>query len=487
MMNILRKDSMILLLSVLLVTFSILVGNTYIALAASVILALFTLMNRQAGLLLLILFVSLRPFLIEMNSGLKITGDLIIFALLIWTAYDNRKNLKNLFQFQVFELAFFAFLAVGIISALITGVELMAIILQVRAYILFYLVYYVVKRMDLTEAFKKRGILLTFVTAVILSIHGFVEKISDKTAFMPEAWQNWSLSNTNHIRVYGLLKGPNELALYLAIAFLISLALFNHFKGNKRWLFLAGLSTIGATFLLTYSRGAFLALFVFVIAYFVFFRNLKRLVPILMVTFVSAGLFYAVTATADFYQDNVLYAVDNVDGSDEEDDPSSNKNKEETGYNRYKEAFSEDTIGKSSADGRIYYVTKAIEVFKDHPIIGTGFGTFGGAATLAYSSPIYDEYEIGFNFYSDNQYILTLAETGIVGVLILTVFIVYLLLITIKIYKQSDRPLAITLVFFFVTMMVGGLVYNILENDTFMLYYFLALGFAFHRLKQLKH
>jgi putative inorganic carbon (hco3(-)) transporter len=483
MMNILRKDSLVLLLSILLVTLSILVGNTYFALSVSVILALFTFINRQSGLLLLILFVSMRPFLIEMNSGLKITGDLIIFSLLLWTFWSSRKDLKNLFQFQKFELALFAFLIIGVISALITGVGLMAIILQVRAYILFYLVYYVVKRMDLTADFKYKAISLTFVTAVILSLHGFIEKISDKTFMMPEAWQNWSLAATNHIRVYGLLKGPNELSLYLAIAFLISLALLDHFKGKQKWLYFAGLSVIGATFLLTYSRGAFLALFVFIIAYFVLFRDIRKVIPVLMVTIISAGLFYTVTFTADVYQENVLYSVDNVD---KEEDGNSGKDKGETGYKRYKEAFSEDTIGKSSSDGRIYYVTKAIEVFKDHPIIGTGFGTFGGAATLAYSSPIYDDYDIGFNFYSDNQYILTLAETGIIGVLILTVFISYLLIITFRIYKNGDKPLAITLVFFFVTMMVGGLVYNILENDTFMLYYFLALGFAYPKLKELK-
>ncbi|SFB25466.1 MULTISPECIES: O-antigen ligase [unclassified Bacillus (in: firmicutes)] len=478
-MNVLRNDRLILTIAVLLVTLSIVSGNTYAGLAVSGILAIFALMKRETGLLLLILFTSLRPFLIEMNPGLKITGDLIIFSLLIATIFLNRKNIKSLFHFHMFEIALFVFLGLGIVSALLTGVDLKAIIVQIRAYVLFYFVYYVFKRMDVSKEFVLKVVQLTFVTAVIMSLHGYIEKISDKTFLMPEAWKNWTLSATNHIRVYGLLKGPNELSLYLAIAFLISLYLLVHYTGVKKWIVYSGLAVIGSTFLLTYSRGAFLALFVFIAVYMILFRSIKKTLPLLLVFICSAGLFFAVNFVADTYQEKVLYAEEPTDDIDDvEKTPS-----KETGYNRYKNAFSEDTLEKSGSDGRIYYVTKAIEVFKDHPIIGTGFGTFGGAATLAYSSPIYDDYDIGFNFYSDNQYILTLAETGILGVLILTLLVFGFLKITIKMFREkSDTSLSITLVFFFVTMMVGGLVYNILENDTFMLYYFLAMALAARKL-----
>lgn len=481
-MNLLRNDKTVLIVSLLLVILAVISGNSHLALAVSAVLAVLTLFNRESGILLLILFISLRPFLIEMNSGLKITGDLIIFSLLLWTLYNSRKNLKNLFKFELFEMALFLYLVVGVISALITGVGIVAIILQIRAYILFYLVYYVVKRMKFSKDFVLKAVLLTFITAVMMSVHGFVEKISDKTFLMPESWKNWDLSATNHIRVYGLLKGPNELALYLAIAFLISLYLLKQFEGWKKTVIYIGLSIIGATFLLTFSRGAFLALFVFAVFYLGIFRQIRNLVPLLITFAVSGVLFYGINLSADLYQEHVLYAQDNVDMVDQD-----RKNKsDQSGMNRYKEAFSETTIAKSSNDGRIYYVTKAIEVFKDHPIIGSGFGTFGGAATLAYSSPIYDDYDIRFNFYSDNQYILTLAETGIIGVLILTIVILSFLFTTSKIYKLQDKPLAITLLFFFTTMMVGGLVYNILENDTFMLFYFLALGLAYQKINQTK-
>mgnify|MGYP003436097281 FL=1 len=463
-----QKKMIFFIISILAVSLSVISGNSYFALLVSGLLIILTFLNRETGLLLLLLYFPLRPFLIEMNPGLKITGDLIILALLIWTVYYNRNNIRSLFQFELFEIALFAFCIIGVISALITGVELISIISQIRAYILLYLVYYTVKRMPITDEFIFKSILLTFITAVIISLHGFVEKISDKTFLLPEAWINRTLSATNHVRVYGLLKGPNELALYLLIAFILSLFLLTRFSGWKKWSVFAGLSIIGTTFFLTYSRGAFLSLIIFFIIYLLLFRNIKKLIPVAAIIISSTVLFFAVTTIAESVQETM----------------NSNNT---TGYKRYTEAFSKDTVEKSGTDGRIYYVTKAIEVFKSHPIIGTGFGTFGGAAAFAYSSPIYEKFNINSRIYSDNQYILTLAETGIIGVLALSIFVLSILFIIIKAFKQSKDQLSIILIFFFTTMLVGGLVYNILENDTFMLYYFLVLGLTFQRFNKAKN
>ena len=73
-------------------------------------------------------------------------------------------------------------------------------------------------------------------------------------------------------------------------------------------------------------------------------------------------------------------------------------------------------------DGRIYYVKKALEIFKDEPLTGYGLATFGSAATQTYSSPTYEQYNITWNFYSDNEYIQILAETGVIGLLLIFTF-----------------------------------------------------------------
>jgi putative inorganic carbon (hco3(-)) transporter len=484
-MALLKNNTFVLILTMTLVALSLIFDHTFLALFVSLVLAVLVLFSPISGIYLLIILIPLRPFLVTVNPGLKIVGDLIIFALLLSTIYKNRQNIKELFRFQAFEIALFLYCLVGVVSALVTGVQLEAIIFQIRAYLLFYFVYYIVKRMKFTEENIRKISWLTFLTAVIISLHGFVEKISDKTLLMPEEWKGWNLTSaaTNHIRVYGLLKGPNELALYLLIAFLVSLYLLKKVNGIKRFGIYTGLSIIGATFLLTYSRGAILSLSIFIILHAVFFRAFKKLAIIGLIGVASSLLFLGVNQLADIYQNKILYAQDaqHEQKSSWKKETTSSTGVKNEAIERYTKAFSNDTIQKSSQDGRIFYAKKAMEVFKDHPIIGTGFATFGGAATLSYSSPIYKEYNIGFNFYSDNQYILTLAETGIIGVAILSVFVFQLLYYTIRVYKNGSLANSTLLLFFLITMIVGGLVYNILENDTFMLYYFLALGFLFQR------
>lgn len=472
-MKLLRSELSVLLLGLILVIAGLVLGNSKIAMLISLLIALSSFWKKEVGLLFLLVFIPIRPFLITVNPGFKMVGDAIIGILLIRTFFDYRKDIKKLFIFHPFEWAFFAFALIGIISALITGVSITAIIFQLRAYFLFYLVYYVVKRMNLTNQLLWSGSTITFITAVVLSLQGIIEKISSKTLLMPQEWQEWYLSPTNRIRVYGLLKGPNELSLYLLISFFIGLYLLKHIGGKLRYAIYAGLTVIGTTIFLTYSRGTFLTLAAFLIVYIVSRRQWKPFVSIGIMAIISMVLFFGINKATDIYYDKYI--------ADAGDQTATDAKEKEQGSKRYKDAFSNESIGQSSTSGRIYYVRKAIEIFKDHPIIGTGFATFGGAATITYSSPIYEQYNIDRNFYSDNQYILILAETGILGMLSI-LMVAYFLLITIWKNRKTDySPL---LVYLFIALIVGSTVYNILENDSFMLYFYLLLGLVYQRRKQ---
>src|SRR5690606_15644671 len=90
--------------------------------------------------------------------------------------------------------------------------------------------------------------------------------------------------------------------------------------------------------------------------------------------------------------------------------------------------FSAKEIKSSKADGRLYRLAKGFEVFSDNPVSGTGFGTFGSAASLSYKPALYKEYNIRSTFYSDNQYIVILVETGIVGTILFLGFLLSLAL-----------------------------------------------------------
>ena len=60
-------------------------------------------------------------------------------------------------------------------------------------------------------------------------------------------------------------------------------------------------------------------------------------------------------------------------------------------------------------------------------MIGTGFGTFGSAASLMITPDIYSKYNLSSDFYSDNEYIKVVVEAGIVGTIAFGLFILSLL------------------------------------------------------------
>lgn len=470
MKKLIQNEIRLFILSAILLFFCTCIPNSKLALAISLLLGVFSLLNKKAGLLTLTTYVSFRPFLIQVSPGLKSVGDIIIFMLLIRTLFDNRRNMKGLFTFHVFELALFAFGVIGAVTAVLHGVRITPLVIQIRSYFLFYLVFYVVKRLKITKIDVLHFSWVTFIIGMILSIQGIIEKISNKTLLMPEAWKQWNLSLTNQIRVYGLLEGPNELSLYLFICFIISWLLLKTYRGKSRYIFYIGMVLMGTTIMLTYSRGTFLCILIFAVAFFMLKRSFKHMVPILIIFAVSLVMFFGINKLSDIYAEHFL--------KNEPDQTQWDKQHgiDDTGLARFKGAFSDQSLEQSNESGRLYYVKKSLEVFKDYPIVGSGFATFGGAATLKYSSPIYKHYHISYNFYSDNQYILILAETGTLGVILMLIFVVNLGLITWK--RRKKHFYFPILVYFWLAVVVGGTVYNILENDSFMFCYFLLLGLA---------
>jgi O-antigen ligase len=77
-----------------------------------------------------------------------------------------------------------------------------------------------------------------------------------------------------------------------------------------------------------------------------------------------------------------------------------------------------------------------------------------------------------------------LAETGIIGVALVALFIFCIFKMTWALRKGTIiSPL---LLFFLFGGVTSAVVYNILENDVFMLYYFIVLGYAYQLLEKRK-
>ncbi|WLD92989.1 O-antigen ligase [Alkalihalobacillus sp. AL-G] len=452
----------ILALTAILLIIGLIFPNTILGLIITAIIGSLALFRTKEAIILLVFYFPIRPFLIEINPSLKGVGDLIILLALLKVFWMYRHNWKQLFKLNLFEWSFIAFCVIGAISSLLTGVQPVAIIFELRALVITYLLFYVIRRLDINKSDIKKFLWTTFWTAIILCLHGIVEKLSLRTLLMPQEWTEMPLSETNRIRIYGLIFNPNVLAIYLMFAFMGTMYLKKMINGRRMlWLVHSGLILMLGVFILTYSRGSWIAVIFGMITYYLVTKNKRVMLKTILMIAVSIVLVYIPVTTATHY-------IEQTDFGQNEGQRQSELRK------RLGSTFNEDTLELSLNTGRLYYVKKGFQVFTDHPIIGTGFATFGDAATKSYSSPIYDDYNIDWNFYSDNQYIQVIAQTGTIGVVLFAMYLLGMLGYLWKNRKKSVLgPLMVTIL---ISVYVCGVYYNIWENKVFTLYYFIFLG-----------
>lgn len=458
---------------------ALLFPSSITGLGASALLALYAFASPKNGLLMLLLYFPTRPFLIEVNPSLKMAGDLIILAAFARVAFDAIRsgNFKSLFKFQIFEWAFFGFLAVGAVSAYITGVVPSVIVFQIRAFVITYIVYYVVKRLDITKEDILKFLWTTFMMAILLCLHGLVEKLSLRTYLMPEKWVQRSLSPNNRVRIYGLIDNPNVLAVYLSLALMLTIYLKQFITAAKTRLVLnIGMILMLGVITLTYSRGTWIGFIIAIAVYLAVSKNWRRTGNIFVAAVLSIILINIPVTQATNYIKSAGFGEDvprNVTPGEpaDEDQPSDEQK-------RLEDTFQMSTVELSKTTGRLFIVNKGFEIFKDHPVIGSGFATFGDSAAKGNGSPIYDDYGIEFNIYSDNQYIQIIAQTGALGVILFAIFLLGMLFFLWK--KRKDTRLAVPLLAVLIGIYVVGVLYNIWEDKTFTTYFFMMLAVIAH-------
>lgn len=463
-----KQSTITLLIAVAVMLIALLLPSKIALLGTALFFVTFSFLQPQQSILFLVIYVNIRPFLIEVNSGMKLIGDLIIFVVLAWILFQYRRNIRALFTFKWFEWAYFAFILFGSIVGLLNDVAPAAVIFQIRTFIIMYLLYYTISRMALSDRWLKSLAWVTVWTNIIMSLHGLVEKLSLRQLLLPEEWKYKVLSATNAVRIYGLAGNPNSLALCVFFG-LVGLVYLQHiYQANKyKWTFRMLLVLFLGILILTYSRGTWISALTFGIIFIVLTRKWYLLKRFVLAGITSVVLiYYPVNFTVDYLKNL---------GVEIEDRPPSVGSIGE----RFGETFDEKNIALMTESGRFFYIRKGFEIFSDQPITGTGFGSFGGSATLSYGSPIYDHYGIssdiygGKYFYSDNQYIQVIAETGVIGVLIFAVFLLGMLWFFWKARKTNFGAFMIALWF---STGVSGMYYNIWELKMYTLFYFILLG-----------
>lgn len=419
---------------------------------------------------LIVYFVS-RPFLVEINDGLKLAGDIAIITLFVKVIVDaiRRGETTSIFKLEIYEWAYVGFILLGIVSALITGIDLVPIIFQVRKFVMLYLLYYGLKRLAWTDKLVNRSLSVVVAMAVVLSVHGFIEKLSQRQWLIPVTWRDMFLSPTNIERMYGILGNPNSMGLFMVGALIATVYLF---KKTENRLYYIPLVLISGVILLTYSRGTWIAAIVAALVYLILNRDWRLSLQLMGIFVIGFAIVYTPIEKLDTLVEDggrITISEPSEDGGSLSD--------------RFNSTFKDDDVERSTSTGRIFYLRKGFEIFQDYPIIGTGFATFGDSATLVYSSPLYEDYGLAGiydyrdkDFFSDNQYIQIIVQTGIVGTILFTIFMLNMLYRMIKApsVDQQLRILAISLWFF---VAVAGFIYNIWENQVFPLFFFSFLAY----------
>ncbi|ARK25460.1 polymerase [Sporosarcina sp. P37] len=462
------QSTITLLVAVAVMLIALLLPSKIALLGTALFFLIFSILQPQQSILFLVIYINIRPFLLEVNSGVKLIGDLITFVVFAWTLFHYRHNIHALFTFKWFEWAYFAFILFGSVIGLMQDVTITAVIFQIRTFVIMYLLYYVISRMALTDKWLQQLAWVTVWVNIVMSLHGLVEKLSLRQLLLPEEWKYKVLSATNAVRIYGLAGNPNSLALSLFFGIIGIIYLQHVYQHNKyKWTFRVLLVLFFGILILTYSRGTWISAVTFGTVFILMTRKwylLKRLAVAGIASIIL--IYYPINLAVQFIQEL---------GVEIEQKPHS------AGSigGRFGETFDEKNLALMTESGRFYYIRKGFEIFGDHPITGTGFGSFGGSATLSYGSPIYAHYGIssdiygGKYFYSDNQYIQVIAETGVVGVLIFAVFLLSMLWLF---WKSRHTNFGVFMIALWFSTGISGMYYNIWELKMYTLFYFILLG-----------
>ncbi|MEY9870004.1 hypothetical protein ABIE66_005383 [Peribacillus sp. B2I2] len=146
-MNFLDKQSLPILVMCLLVPLA--VPHPIAGYMATALMLFFIGINKKNLLLILFIYFPARPLLMELNSGLTYTGDLIILTLFVSLLIERFKKNEWHFSNYHFTLPFWLFCLVGAVAALINGVGILPIVFELRALLVTFLLLYIIGELNL--------------------------------------------------------------------------------------------------------------------------------------------------------------------------------------------------------------------------------------------------------------------------------------------------------------------------------------------------
>lgn len=367
---------------------------------------------RRVFLLLIAFFPWVNVVLRKVPKLANVWDDVLILLFLIYAVFVYRKRIKRLMCLPSFLFALL-FASVSMIGFVVNDYMFLAFSNQFRLFLepfaIFIAVYLIKPERKEIDFYLKSFVL----SSVFLALHGIYQYIVKVPT--PAAWVDADLESTAiYTRAFSVVDSPNRLASYLILALPIPFIYFFDAKElPKKIIAMVSVFIMTVGLFLTFSRGGWIGGFG---AMFLGFGFIKPLISLLLIVLVSF-----VVVTVPSFRLRIL------------------------------SLFSPIYFNKSLTGlGRLFKWKYATMNGMEHPLFGTGLGTYGSVSASKY----------GISFLLDGTYISVFAETGFMGLFTFSLWIVYGVVTFFVNYFKTKQFLFL----FLGVALVGFLIHNVIES-----------------------
>lgn len=362
-----------------------------------------------------------RKYLPSVSS---VWDELLFVSMVLWIIARRIIGNKR-YRFTSLDIPIVFFAMVYLILLFINSPELDVAIEGYRAVVQYIFWFFIVVQLVDTKKVAY-GMIWTFIIGIgLLGLHGIYQYFTHAPML-----GNWVDSGeTITTRAYSIIRSPNALGSVLVLNIPLAFSMFIAEKDIlKKLLALLFTAFMGLGLLFTFTRGAWVVGFFGIIIFFLF---VSRRLIVVIISMGTAALIYV----------NALWA-------------------------RVSYLFTPEYQAKAAKGGRTYRWTTALTEWAESKATGLGLGRYGGAVALNHKlSP----------FYTDNYYVKTIAEVGLIG-LITFLLLIIITLRQIYLYIKNTKDITFRILMY---GMYSGIIavvgHNFVENifeSPFMVTYF---------------
>ncbi|PYG88203.1 O-antigen ligase [Ruminiclostridium sufflavum DSM 19573] len=292
---------------------------------------------------------------------------LIIFCIGVWFYRWLIDRRDFAFNWSPVDFSLFQFFFVAIVLFVLASFDSLGFD-GLRANIEYLMFFFIVVKLLRSENGAKNVVKIMIFTGIFMSVIGIYQYIAKVET--PAYWTD-KVEVTSGPRVFSIVGSPNVLGCLLAMLIPLAVSLmFSEKKLLQKLLYTCAAGLMGICILLTGSRSSWIALGLALIIYALLSKRYKIIAGLVVV----AALAYSFVPTV---QSRISYMLD------------------------------PEYIISSFRGGRFSKWPKAMEMFLNSPVFGTGFGLFGGAVAT--------NNKVKGAFYVDNYYLKAAVEMGIFG------------------------------------------------------------------------